>query len=111
MDSIPVSINRERHPKLGTMLFIGHTAATAVNAGKVYFTKNPMAINYPEWLAFAKYSYSQLKWVLKEKPKLREQYVQGKLNEELDAFLIELNDTFKEFSSEYTVVFKQCDND
>ena len=44
-DSIPVSLNREKHPKLSTMLFIGHSAATAVNVGKVYFTKNPMAFN------------------------------------------------------------------
>ena len=60
-ESIPLSTNHEKHPKLGTMLFIGHSAATAVNAGKVYFTKNPMAINYPQWLAFGKYSYQQLK--------------------------------------------------
>lgn len=38
-DSIPFSLNREKHPKLSTMLFIGHSAATAVNAGKAYFTK------------------------------------------------------------------------
>ena len=59
-DSIPISLNRSKHPKLATMLFIGHIGATAVNAGKVYFTKNPMAINYPQWMAFAKYSYKQL---------------------------------------------------
>lgn len=69
-NSIPFSLNREKHPKLSTMLFIGHSAATAVSAGKVYFTKNPMAINYPQWVAFAKYSYKQLKWVLLEKPEL-----------------------------------------
>ena len=61
-DSIPFSLNREKHPKLATMLFIAHSGATAINAGKVYFTKNPMAINYPQWVAFAKYSYKQLKW-------------------------------------------------
>ena len=40
-DSIPVSLNREKHPKLATMLFLGHSAATAVNAEKVTFTENP----------------------------------------------------------------------
>ena len=44
-DSIPLSLNREKHPKLATMLFIAHTGATAVNAGKVYFTQNPIAIS------------------------------------------------------------------
>lgn len=104
-DSIPISLDREKHPKLATMLFIGHSAAAAVNAGKVYFTKNPLAINYPEWLAFAKYSYSQLKWGLIQKPSLRESYLHGKINEELYEVLDEIDRTFEEFSSQYTVVF------
>ena len=81
--SIPISLNREKHPKLGTMLFMAHCEATAINAGKVYFAKNPMTINYPEWLAFAKYSYKQLKWVLVEKPEARNKYVNGAINDEL----------------------------
>ena len=36
-----------------------------------------------KWIAFAKYSYSQLKWILLEKPTLRDTYVRGKINEEL----------------------------
>lgn len=104
-DSIPLSLNRTKHPKLATMLFVAHSAATAANAGKVYFTKNPMAINYPQWIAFAKYSYSQLKWGILEKPMLREAYVSGKLS----ASLKEISDNSLEFfnrvSSEYTVVF------
>lgn len=104
-DSIPLSLNREKHPKLATMLFIAHAGATAVNAGKVYFTQNPLAINYPQWIAFAKYSYSQLKWVLLKKPILRDAYVRGKVNEELEAILVEANTTFERFSKDYIVVF------
>lgn len=106
MDSIPLSLNREKHPKLATMLFIAHSGATAANAGKVYFTKNPVAINYPQWIAFAKYSYSQLKWVLLEKPSLQDDYVRGKINDELDAVLAEANATFDRFSKDYIVVFR-----
>ena len=84
-DSIPFSLDRAKHPKLATMLFIGHSAATAINAGKVYFTKDPLAINYPQWRAFAKYSYKQLKWVILEKPKMRDAYVRGVINEQLQA--------------------------
>lgn len=104
-DSIPLSLNREKHPKLATMLFIAHAGATAANAGKVYFTHNPVAINYPQWIAFAKYSYSQLKWILFEKPTLRDAYVRGKINEELDVVLTEAETTFERFSQEYFVVF------
>ena len=105
-DSIPISLNREKHPKLATMLFIGHTAAAAINAGKVYFTKNPMAINYPQWLAFAKYSYSQLKWALIKKPVLQDRYVTGKLYEELTDVLDSVDQTFNDYSKSYIVVME-----
>ncbi len=104
-DSIPVSLNREKHPKLATMLFIAHAGATAANAGKVYFTKNPVAINYPQWIAFAKYSYCQLRWTLVKKPALKDAYVSGRINEELDAVMAEAEQTFDKFAEEYTVIF------
>ena len=105
-ESIPFSLNREKHPKLATMLFIGHSAATAVNAGKVYFTQNPMAINYPQWIAFAKYSYKQLKWVLIEKTNARDAYVHGKLNEQLAEVIEDVDSTFNEISANYIVVIE-----
>ncbi len=105
-DSIPFSTNHEKNPKLGTMLFIAHTAATAVNAGKVYFTQNPMAINYPQWVAFAKYSYQQLKWVLIEKPEARDAYVRGILNDQLDEVYASVEETFDDFSKNYIVVME-----
>ena len=104
-DSIPFSLNREKHPKLGTMLFIGHSAAVAINAGKVYFKKNPLAINYPQWIAFAKYSYKQLKWIILEKPELRAVYVNGILTEEWKEIYAEIDHTLAEISEAYLVVF------
>ncbi|WP_022779549.1 hypothetical protein [Butyrivibrio sp. AE3009] len=105
-DSIPFSLNREKHPKLATMLFIAHSGATAVNAGKVYFTKNPMAINYPQWVAFAKYSYKQLKWAIIEKPAAREAYISGKLAEDWGKIEDEVNSSFEEFSKGYYLVME-----
>ena len=89
------------------MLFIAHSAATAANAGKIYFTKNPMAINYPQWIAFAKYSYSQLKWGILAKPMLREAYVSGKLSASLKEISENSLEFFNRVSSEYTVVFNK----
>lgn len=105
-DSIPVSLNRDKHPKLATMLFIGQAGAAAINAGKVYFTKNPMAINYPQWIAFAKYSYSQLKWALLQKPELRDRYVSGRLYDELEETVISVDHTFEDFAKDYIVVIE-----
>lgn len=105
-ESIPVSLSRDKHPKLATMLFIGHTSAAAINAGKVYFTQNPMAINYPQWIAFAKYSYTQLKWALLQKPALRDRYVSGRLYEELEGTVLSVDHTFEDFSKDYIVVLE-----
>ena len=88
------------------MLFIGQAGAAAVNAGKVYFTKNPMAINYPQWVAFAKYSYAQVKWALVEKPELRDRYVSGRLYEDFTSVLAEIDATFNDFSKDYIVVLE-----
>ena len=104
-DSIPVSLNREKHPKLATMLFLGHSAATAVNAGKVAFTENPMAINYAQWIAFTKYSYSQLKWVIIEKPAMKDAYVTGKIYEELKEVFDEVDNTFEEYTRDKIVIY------
>ena len=82
-NAIPLSTDHEKMPKLGTMLFTAHSAATAINAGKVLFTENPMSINYPQWIAFAKYSYQQLKWGLITKPALRDRYVLDAIDGEL----------------------------
>jgi hypothetical protein len=76
-DAMPVELGHARKPKLATMLFLAHSASAAINAGKVAFTKNPLDINYPQWLSFARYSVKQLKWVLRDKPALRDKYAQN----------------------------------
>jgi len=83
-DSVPFGLSHEKKPKLATMLFIAHSAATAINTGKVILTKNPLDINYPQWLMFARYSLKQLKWILIDKPELRDKYVAGMIHEEWD---------------------------
>lgn len=97
-DSIPITLNRTQRPKLGTMLFISHSISTSINAGKVYFTKNPMSINYPQWLAFAKYSYQQLKWNLVNKPLLRDKYVHDKIDEEFKELYLSISNNYFKFT-------------
>ena len=104
-DSIPVSLNREKQPKLATMLFLSHSLATAANAGKVYFSKEPVSINYPQWLAFAKYAYSQMKWVLIEKPEMRADYVSGKIYNEMQEVFDEVNRNFTEYARDKIVIY------
>ena len=99
------SLNREKNPKLNTMLFIGHSTATAANAGKIYFTNNPITINYAQWITFAKYSYSQLKWVLIEKNELKDLYVSKKIYKETQEVYDHINTTFNNFNNDFVVIF------
>ncbi|TEU11209.1 MAG: hypothetical protein E3J21_24265 [Anaerolineales bacterium] len=51
-----------RHPRYRKLAFWGHAVATAGNAGKVLiYQGNPLAINYPQWLAFFGYLAANLK--------------------------------------------------
>ena len=103
-ESIPFSLNREKNPKLSTMLFISHSISCSVNAGKIYFTKNPLTINYPEWLTFARYSYKQLKWALIQKPRLKEAYINNNLIENLQLIYDEIDKTYKEHEDKYNII-------
>ena len=103
-DSIPFSLDITKNPKLCTMLFISHSIACSVNAGKIYFKKNPLAINYPEWLTFAKYSYKQLKWLLIQKPQLKEAYINNKLLNNLQLIYGEIDNTYHDYEDKYNII-------
>ena len=104
-DSIPFSTSHAKNPKLGSMLFIAHSAATAINAGRVYFKKNPMAINYPQWFAFAIYSFKQAKWVFIDKPEARHAYVDERLDSELAQALQAINESIARLEDGNEIVF------
>lgn len=104
-ESIPLDIPHKK-PKLGTMLFLSHAIATAANAGKVAFLNNPLAVNYTEWMAFAKYAFQQLKWALLSKPSLRAKYVQGYLDSEWCDIDKILESTWIEFTKDSIVVYE-----
>ena len=104
LESVPFMSNHENKPKLGTMLFIAHSASAAINTGKVIFTKNPMDINYPQWLSFAKYSVKQLKWVICDKPALRDRYVMNAINDEWNDLSASIDALWGEYASEAIIV-------
>ncbi|SMP72468.1 hypothetical protein [Anoxynatronum buryatiense] len=105
-EAISVGLNHEKKPKLGTMLFIAHSASTAINTGKVIFTENPLDINYPQWIAFTRYSVKQLKWVLYNKPALRDKYVMDAINNEWSELSVSIDNLWDEYSNGTVVV---CD--
>ena len=117
IDSIPTSTNRDKHPKLGTMLFAAHSIAAAVNAGKVAVASytgvdNPfLAINYPQWLALVKYSIQQLKWVLHDKPDMRHKYVMGVIDDEWSAFYESIDVLWNSMTDDYIFTYRNEDQE
>ena len=105
-ESLPFDLNRIHKPKLSTMLFVAHSSATAINAGKIYFTKNPMSINYPQWIAFAKYSYKQLKWAIYEKEKMKNDFVLNNINQEFMDIYDDIERNFYLLNSKYIIVME-----
>jgi len=59
-DSIPLASNRTVRRKL----IIAHGVATTVNAGKVYFTGNPMAISWAQIMALTRYLVPELRYLM-----------------------------------------------
>lgn len=106
-EAVPVATGKDevKKYKLNSMLFIAHSATTLINSGKVYFKKDPLAINYPEWIAFTRYAYSQLKQEIIEKPALADKYVNGLTADELEDVFKDTNHLLNELSQEYTIVF------
>lgn len=109
-DSIPFSTDRTKQSKLGTMLFLAHSGATAINAGKVFFTQNPLAINYTQWMAFAKYSYQQIKWQMFIKRDLQDKYVKDALNKSWTELYEDIDNTFAAVLGSRIITFAANEN-
>lgn len=68
-------------PRLRSSLFLSHSVATAVNAGKVAITQNPLSINWAQWVAFFRYLIPQVHWLLIARENTQADFVQEKLDE------------------------------
>lgn len=77
-DAVPNASN----PRLRRQLFLAHSVATAVNAGKVYVTQNPLSVNWAQWLALFRYLLPQMQWLLFQKERGRAELVREQLDRE-----------------------------
>ena len=83
------------HPKYRSMLLMAHGIATTANVGKVILTKNPLAINYAEYIAFIRYLIPSLKYWLFDQQRLRLEHME-KINEDGWNDLLENSDRLLE---------------
>ncbi len=55
-------------------------------------------------MAFARYSYQQFKWIVLEKPDMRDKYVRGIINDELSTVYDEIDGILGGFDREIAAV-------
>ncbi|MGL4986918.1 MAG: hypothetical protein ACRC5H_07265 [Treponemataceae bacterium] len=60
IDTMP----RKIIPRFRIMLATAYGTSSAVNAGKIYITKDILNANYTSWIGFAYNSFFSLKWIL-----------------------------------------------
>ena len=60
VETLPTRMN----PRFRTMLAIGYGCMSAVNAGRVYVTKDIMTLNYAAWMGLVWNGFHALKWAM-----------------------------------------------
>lgn len=103
-DAVAFSTNRKKYPKLGTILFTAHSVSTAVNLGKIIMTKNPLAINYPQWLAFFKYSYQEVYYQLFIEPEQKRGFFEEHDCLQYDRLYTDIDTLFEEVLIDYQLL-------
>lgn len=103
-DAVAFSTNRKKYPKLGTILFTAHSVSTAVNLGKIIITENPLAINYPQWLAFFKYSYQEVHYQLFIEPEQKRRFFEEHDCLQYDRLYTEIDTLFEEVLLDYQLL-------
>ncbi len=79
LKTIPMMTSHKRTPKLDTMLCLSHACFCTINTIKIGVTRNPCAINYPEWLHFSKLLVSEVRWQLVTKSTERSLFVSNRI--------------------------------
>lgn len=103
-DAVAFSTNRKKYPKLGTILFTAHSVSTAVNLGKIIITENPLAINYPQWLAFFKYSYQEVHYQLFIEPEQKRRFFEEHDYLQYDRLYTDIDTLFEEVLLDYQLL-------
>ncbi|NRG69202.1 hypothetical protein HPB00_06990 [Streptococcus suis] len=103
-DAVAFSTNRKKYPKLGTILFTAHSVSTAVNLGKIIITENPLAINYPQWLAFFKYSDQEVHYQLFIEPEQKRRFFEEHDCLQYDRLYTDIDTLFEEVLLDYQLL-------
>ncbi|WP_238146091.1 hypothetical protein, partial [Streptococcus suis] len=69
--------------------------------GKIIITENPLAINYPQWLAFFKYSYQEVHYQMFIEPEQKRRFFEENDNLQYDKIYANIDKFFEEVKEDY----------
>jgi hypothetical protein len=87
LDTMPMKIN----PRFRIMLALSYGTSSAVNAGKVYVTKNIMNANYASWMGLAWNGFHAIKWALLDRQLKLWDEIEAKEIEEIEYLIGDLD--------------------
>ena len=90
LKKLPIFTSRNRTCKLDSMLFVAHSCFCSVNVIKVGMTKNPCAINYPEWMRFSKLLIKEINWQLYGKNIAKADFIAKDVEDYIDYCISEI---------------------
>lgn len=91
MKSVPTASSL----KLRRQLLLAHSVATLINAGKVCVTKNPLAISWPQALAFLRYVMPEMAFLIYGKEAAKSKMVEDEIISDYHSIKIQLAAYFK----------------
>lgn len=90
LKKLPIFTSRNRTCKLDSMLFVAHSCFCSVNAIKIGITRNPCAINYPEWMRFSKLLIKEINWQIYGKNIAKSDFIAKDVEEYIDFCISEI---------------------
>lgn len=90
IESLPGAAN----PRLRRSLFLAHTVSSAINAGKVAVSQNPLSVNWDQWLMFFRYLLPEMNRVLGGDAKRRWQAIDQELTIDWQTLFEQIDQTW-----------------
>lgn len=87
LDTMPMNIN----PRFRIMLALSYGTSSAVNAGKMYVTKNIMNANYASWMGLTWNGFHALKWAIFDRQLKLWNEIEAKEIEEIESLIGDLD--------------------
>ena len=87
------------NPRLRRTLFLAHLGATAINAGKVAITQNPLGLSWTQWLMYFRYLIPEANRVLGGDARSRRNAIDDHITRGWDELFTEIEQTWKNHQS------------